>query len=182
MLAAGMKCAVLRSTCRQVPAAGKSNSKGDDMDLRMRKIGSIIVAVGLLAMAGCASVPMASAEQDQAGKAFVAKGGKARIYLYRNETFGAAVKMAVSFDGKTVGQTASKTYYFWDVDPGKHTVASLTENTPTLEVNAQSNGIYYVWQEVKMGAFAPRSSLQLVDEATGKKGVQECKLAQSQAF
>jgi hypothetical protein len=68
------------------------------------------------------------------------------------------------------------------VEPGKHTLASLTENTPTIDVDAKSNGVYYVWQEVKMGAFAPRSMLHLVDEDKGKKGVQDCKLAQVQTY
>jgi hypothetical protein len=145
-----------------------------------RNSGIIVLVAALLALTGCASVPMASAEQDQAGKTFVAQAGKARIYLYRNENFGAALKMPVSFDGKTVGQTAAKTYFFWDVDPGKHTLSSLTENTSSIEVSAQADNVYYVWQDVKMGAFAARSELQIVDEATGKKGVQECKLAQVQ--
>jgi hypothetical protein len=35
-----------------------------------------------------------------------------------------------------------------------------------------------VWQEVKMGAFAARSALHLVDEKTGEDGVKECKLIQ----
>jgi hypothetical protein len=38
---------------------------------------------------------------------------------------------------------------------------------------------YFVWQEVKMGMFAPRSLLQLVDEGKGRAGVSECKLIES---
>ena len=34
-----------------------------------------------------------------------------------------------------------------------------------------SDGATYVWQEVKMGFIAARSKLQVVDEATGRKGV-----------
>ena len=37
---------------------------------------------------------------------------------------------------------------------------------------------YYVWQEVKMGAFAARSALHLVDEQKGEAAVKECKLIQ----
>lgn len=152
------------------------------MEPGLRSLKISMMAVGLLVLTGCASVPMASTEQDQVGKGFVSQPGKARIYLYRNETYGAAIRMPVSFDGRTVGQSASKTYFYWDVEPGKHTLASLTENTPTLSVDAQPNNVYYVWQEVKMGAFAARSDLHLVDEAKGKKGVAECKLAQSQTY
>lgn len=152
------------------------------MNIRVRKMGVILAVVTVLGLAGCASVPMAPTGQDTIGKAFAAQSGKARIYLYRNETFGAAIKMPVTFDGRTVGQTASKTYFYWDVAPGKHTLASLTENTPTVEVQAQADNVYYVWQEVKMGAFAARSDLHLVEGDKGKKGVQECKLAQAQTY
>ncbi len=152
------------------------------MKINMSKISVVLTAFAVLGLAGCASVPMAPEGQDTAGKSFVAQAGKARIYLYRDETFGAAIKMPVSFNGKTVGQTASKTYFYWDVDPGKHTLASLTENTPTIDVNAQADNVYYVWQEVKMGAFAARSDLHLVDEGKGQKGVQACKLAQAQTY
>src|ERR687895_160048 len=102
------------------------------MRIHMRKIAAVVAILAVLGLAGCASVPMAPEGQDTVGKSFVAQSGKARMYLYRDETFGAAIKMPVSFDGKTVGQTASKTYFYWDVDPGKHTLASLTENTPTI--------------------------------------------------
>lgn len=40
-----------------------------------------------------------------------------------------------------------------------------------------SDGATYVWQEVKMGFIAARSKLQVVDEATGRKGVAETALA-----
>ena len=40
-----------------------------------------------------------------------------------------------------------------------------------------SDGATYVWQEVKMGFIAARGKLQVVDEATGRKGVAETALA-----
>jgi hypothetical protein len=157
-------------------------SSGEIMQTRARKLLSAALVTGALALAGCASVPLAPAAQDQAGKTFAAPSGQARIYLYRNETFGAAIKMPVTFNGASVGQTASKTYFYWDVPAGKHTIASLTENSPTVEVNAKPNGVYYVWQEVKMGAFAARSALHVVEEDQGKKGVEQCKLAEVQKY
>jgi starvation-inducible outer membrane lipoprotein len=48
-----------------------------------------------LLMTGCASVPMGDARQDSALKTFPApRPGTAGIYIYRNETFGAAIKQA----------------------------------------------------------------------------------------
>ena len=139
-----------------------------------------ILAFGVISAAvlasGCASVPMASPERDSAAKSFSVKPGKANIYVYRNESMGAAIKFTLALDGKLVGSTASKTYVLLEVDPGKHTLISKAENDSVLAVTAASGRNYFVWQEVKMGMLSARSSLQLVDEATGKAGVAECKL------
>ena len=87
--------------------------------------------------------------------------------------------MTVSLNGKVAGQTGPQTYVVWEVDPGSHEIASHTENVSTLKLTTEPSKTYYVWQEVKMGAFMARSLLQQVDEESGRKGVLECKRAQS---
>jgi uncharacterized protein YceK len=135
------------------------------------------IAVVIVALvSGCASVPMATTEQDSAAKTFVTKPGKANIYVYRNESMGQAIKMPVALDGRLVGDTAARTYLLLEVDPGRHTLVSKTENDSILQVDAAAGKNYFVWQEVKMGMFAARSMLQLVDETAGKAAVAECKL------
>jgi hypothetical protein len=141
---------------------------------RLCVLGSIVAATAL--STGCASVQMASADRDASAKTFAVGQEKANIYVYRNESMGAAVKMPVALNGKLVGDTASKTYMRLEVPPGNHTLVSKTENDSVLAVNAEAGKNYFVWQEVKMGMFTARSSLQLVDESTGKSAVQECKL------
>lgn len=127
-------------------------------------------------LSGCASVPMASVERDSAAKSFATKPDKANIYVYRNESMGAAIKMPVALNGKLVGDTAAKTYMLLEVPPGNHTLVSKTETDSILSLTAAPGKNYFIWQEVKMGMFAARSSLQLVDEEVGKAGVAECKL------
>jgi hypothetical protein len=140
-----------------------------------------IAAAALLcaSLVGCASVNMGDAKQDAAAKTFSAPAGKAGLYVFRNESMGAAIKMDVSIDGQAVGQTAANTFLYKEVAPGKHTIASKAENTDTLEVDAKPGMLYFIWQEVKMGILSARSKLQLVDEAKGKKGVMETKLAET---
>lgn len=138
------------------------------------------LAVALLSLlGGCATVPMASLEKDNQAKMFRAPPHESRIYIYRNENMGGAIPMAVSVDGRTVGQTGPKTYFMLDVAPGKHRIESLTENVATLTLNTEPGKSYYVWQEVKMGLWSARSALHEVPAAQGQKGVMECKLAQS---
>lgn len=133
--------------------------------------------VALLAT-GCASVNMADATQDAERKTFTAPADKAGIYIYRNETMGAAVKMPVTVNGQAIGQTAAKTYLYKEVAPGKHEVVSLTEGKENkVEVDAKPGTLIYIWQEVKMGMWAAASKLHLVSAEQGQKGVKETQLA-----
>jgi len=141
----------------------------------LRKLAS--VALILMGLVGCVSVPMGDPQQDLALKAFSAKPDVAGIYIYRNETMGAAVRMDVEVDGKPLGQTGANTYFYTEVSPGKHMVTSKAENTDSLEVDTVAGKLYYIWQEVKMGVLYARTKLHLVTEAEGKKGVLETKLA-----
>jgi hypothetical protein len=143
----------------------------------MKKL--FLAAVAAVNLVGCASVQMGDARQDAALKTFAAPADKAGLYIYRNETMGAAVKMDVTLDGKAIGQTAAKTFLYKEITPGKHVVASVAENSDMVEVDAKPGKLYYVWQEVKMGLMYARTKLHLVEEAAGKAGVQESKLAET---
>jgi hypothetical protein len=137
-----------------------------------------LALIGVWFISGCASVPMASSEADLAAKEFKAPiNGKAGVYIYRNETMGGGVKMDVFIDDQFIGSTASKTYHYVELTPGRHGLKSIAENESLLDLTAAANKLYYVWQEVKMGILYARNKLQLVDEKTGQVGVRESKLA-----
>lgn len=146
----------------------------------MKKLIAITLATAALVLSGCASVPMGDPQRDAALKTFKVAPDKAGIYIYRNETMGAAVKMDVAVDGKPLGQTAAKTYLYKDVAPGKHTVTSTAENSDTVEVDVKPGTVAYIWQEVKIGFGSARTKLNLMSEADGRKGVLESSLAAGQ--
>jgi len=123
--------------------------------------------------------PLGDAQQDEALKTFSIAPDKAGVYIYRNESMGAAIRMDVELDGKPIGQTAAKTYLYKELTPGKHVISSKAENTDTVEVEAKAGTLLYIWQEVKMGILSARTKLRVVDEAQGRKGVQETKLAET---
>jgi hypothetical protein len=138
----------------------------------------LIALISLCALvAGCTSVPLAPAEADASAKQFQPAKGSAQIYVYRNETFGGAVAMTVSLDGKVMGRTGPQTFFLWQVPPGKHEIASHTENISRITIDAREGRNHYVWQEVKMGMWQPGSQLSEVGEQEGRKGVLECKRA-----
>jgi hypothetical protein len=138
---------------------------------------TVLAAAAAALLAGCATVPKAAPDADLAAKQFPAPTpGHAAVYVYRNELLGSAVRMTVLLNGQHVGDTASRSFLWFWVAPGKHQLLSMP-GSATLELDAKPGASYFVWQEVKMGAWSPGSRLHLVDEATGKAGVSECSLA-----
>ncbi|MBD0705828.1 DUF2846 domain-containing protein [Pseudomonas sp. PSB1] len=129
---------------------------------------------------GCASVKMADDTQDAQAKTFQTVPDKANIYLYRNESMGAGVKMPVTLNGKAVGQTVAKSYLMLSVPTGQQTLVSSAENDSELKLSTEAGKNYFVWQEVKVGFIKARNNLQVVDEKTGRAGVAESKLIQAQ--
>jgi hypothetical protein len=142
----------------------------------MKKNLWLLLALPLLVLAGCASVPTAPTEQDAKAKDFSPLSGKATLFIYRNESFGAAIPMTVIVNGKSLGQTAAQTYFRLNVLPGKYDVESHAENVSTVSISAEAGKNYFVWQEVKMGFWMARTLVQQVDEKTGRAGVMESKL------
>jgi hypothetical protein len=120
---------------------------------------------------------MGDPKQDSNAKAFVPKPNIAGVYIYRNESFGAALRMDVEVNGKPIGQSAAMTYFYLDVPPGKHTFTSKSENEDTITVDVLAGKLYYIWQEVKMGLLYARTKLTLVSEEEGRRGVLESQLA-----
>ncbi len=141
------------------------------------RLAGYLIAIAALFAAGCASIPMADPAADKAAKAFTVAPGKSRIYVYRNENFGAAITMDVYIDGRKLGQTVARTYLVAEVEPGAHQILGKSENDHLLDLTTAAGRIYYVWQEVKMGLMYARNQLQVVDEKTGRAGVMESNLA-----
>ena len=145
----------------------------------MRRILYLFACALAIQLAGCASVPLAPADLDTKAKAFVPEPKQASLYIYRNETFGAAVPMTVTVNGRALGQSTYQTYFYLNLVPGAYKIESHAENVSTLSINADAGKNYFVWQEVKMGLMMARSLLQQVDEKVGRAGVMESKLIAS---
>ncbi|NPU90586.1 MAG: DUF2846 domain-containing protein [Gammaproteobacteria bacterium] len=141
-------------------------------------IGAALISSSFLT--GCASVPMASQEADAELKKFAPPlSDKAGLYIYRNTAVGQALKKTVSLDGAVVGETANKVYFYKEITPGEHVLATESEfsdNSVTFQADAGKN--YFAEQYIKMGVFVGGAGVKMVDETTGKQAVSECGLAQ----
>jgi len=145
----------------------------------LRKALMLLTLVLSIYLTGCATVPMATTEDDQLRKQFTAPSeGKAGVYMYRNSNFGSALTKTISIDGQLVGATAPMTYFYREVSPGQHTLSTQSEfGNNDLIVKTDQGMNYFVRQYIKIGVFVGGANLELVSEEEGKKGVSECKLA-----
>jgi hypothetical protein len=138
-----------------------------------------LALLGMVALAtGCASVNKAPASADAEAKQFKSNTATSQVYVYRNETLGAAISMPVAVDTKLAGTTGPNSYFKFDLPAGDHKITSQGDGSQ-ISITTELGKLYFVWQEVKMGAFAAGSKLQLVAEDIGKKAVLECARIQS---
>lgn len=141
-----------------------------------------LIVLTLLAssyLSGCASVPLASVEEDKARKAFSSPSAdKAGLYIFRNSNAAATLKKSVYIDGEYIGETAPMTYLYEEIKPGEHTLSTESEfSNNDLILEAESGKNYFVRQFLKLGIFIAGAILQHVPEDEGMEAVVECKLA-----
>lgn len=122
---------------------------------------------------------MASSEEDNQRKQFSPPSqNMSGVYIFRNSSFGAALKKMLYIDDQPIGASAINTYFYREVKPGEHKLSTQTEfGNNDLTIKTESNKNYFVRQYIKMGAFVGGANLELVGEEEGKNGVRECKLA-----
>ena len=132
-----------------------------------------------LVISGCATVPMAPKEDDLALKEFSAPPvDKAGLYIYRNTFGGQALKKTISLDGKVIGETANKVYFYKLIAPGEHTLSTESEFSDNfLSFEADGGKNYFVEQYIKVGVFVGGANFKMIDEEEGKKEVLKCDLA-----
>jgi hypothetical protein len=143
-----------------------------------KKLTLVLLASSLFA--GCASVPMESAEKSDAAKKFAAPAaGKAGVYVYRSGVFGAALKKDVWVDGQCIGETAPNIFFYEEVKgDAEHKISTESEFSPNdLVLKTQSGKNYFVQQYIKMGVLVGGAGIEAADEAKAKKEIAKLKLA-----
>jgi hypothetical protein len=146
----------------------------------MSRIFSLFVLVGFF-LAGCGSVPMQSQEVSETAKLFpLPPQGKAGLYIFRTDTLragfvGGLLKKDIWIDGKCIGESAAKTFFYEEVAAGgEHTIS--TESNPflvpnELELIPEAGKNYFIEQYMEMTLGGAKAKLRLVDEEAGRAGV-----------
>jgi hypothetical protein len=148
----------------------------------MNKIIFAAVILSSALLGGCASVPLASTAENATAKSFPApESGKAGLYVYRDSFVGKALKKDVYLDGRCLGETADRVYFYQQISASQpHTLGTESEFSPNnLTLNVAPGKNYFVRQYIKMGVFVGGAGLEQVPESEGMRVVSkpEVKLA-----
>lgn len=142
-------------------------------------LASAAIAASLL-FSGCASVNMAPKEESARAKEFrQPAAGNAGVYIYRDSFVGQALKKDIWVDGKCIGESANKVFFYTQV-PGDKTYKIDTESefSPnTLEAMLAAGKNYFFRQFIKMGVFVGGAGVEEVPEEQGKKEVAQLEMA-----
>ncbi|MBI6548323.1 DUF2846 domain-containing protein [Xenorhabdus sp. VLS] len=127
--------------------------------------------LGALLLSGCASVPLATEQESAKAKSFPAPDeSKSGLYIYRDSFVGKALKKDIYVDGKCIGETADKTFFYTQVSGGQnHKISTESEFSPNdLSIFTESGKNYFVRQYIKMGFFVGGAGLSESTEGEGK--------------
>jgi hypothetical protein len=149
----------------------------------MKKIINIIlITTVMIFLVSCASVKMASKEEDTTLKEFkLPPPDRAGLYIFRNSFLGQMLLRPLYVDGNLIGETANGVYFYLDLSPGKHFISTESEfgkNSVVFEAEGGKN--YFAEQFIKMGIFSGGSDVEMVDEKVGMQQVLDCELAEQQ--
>lgn len=146
----------------------------------MKKIFLIAIITSMTILAGCASVPMVSAEKDLQTKQFSPVPGKSSIYIFRNgNVIGQAIKTTITLNDKVVGKTAIRTYLNVVTNPGQQKISCLSEVNKSILLNTKPDQLYFVSQGMRMGVFKARCNIREVSALEGMQAVSVYHMAQS---
>lgn len=151
-----------------------------EQDLAMRnRFKLLVTAFGFAVLTGCASVPMDTPSADASLKEFATPPtDQAGLYIYRDSFGGQGLKKTLKIDGKMIGETANRTYFYRLITPGTHVIATESEfSDNSINLLAVGGQNHYIRQSIKMGVFVGGANLEIIPEATAQAHLRKCELA-----
>lgn len=140
----------------------------------------LLIVMCSIGFVGCASVPMASDEDNKLAKEFKKPADdKSGIYIYRSGGPGTALKKDVWINEECVGETAPDIFFYKEVDCDvQHKVSTESEFSPNdLKLTTLCGRNYFVEQYIKMGLFVGGADLKRVTPEHGEGIVRDLDLA-----
>jgi hypothetical protein len=144
------------------------------------KLALLVIALSIMFFSGCSTVPLEPKEVSESAKAFNAPPeGKAGLYVYRDSSFGGALKKDVWIDNKCLGETAPHVFFYENVEGNKeHKLSTESEfSANDLFIKTKSGKNYFVRQYIKMGVFVGGAGLEVMEDEEAKKAISELDMA-----
>ena len=148
----------------------------------MQKLFLIMIVAVCFGLAGCAGAAKhAPIAMDDYRKQFARPAeDKAAVYIYRSGIIGKLADTQILINGKFLGKNSGSTYLYVEVPPGECVITSTqVREYTTLPLNVEGGKIYFIRDSISPGLFLANLLLTQVDEETGKKEIQSCKLIES---
>lgn len=136
-----------------------------------RKLVILLVVVLLLAVVGCAKMPLKADYVYEANPQIaVADETSAAVYFLRESAFtGGGISYFIFEDDKKIGLLKSGTYFTYKSSPGKHTYWAETESKAFVTLEVKAGETYYIEGGVGMGMWAGRPQLTEVTQPVAEK-------------
>jgi hypothetical protein len=140
--------------------------------IRKASLAAVLLSSGTL-MLGCAQVPMADAQADQAAKGFPPPApGNGALYVYRSGYMGVARAIDVQVVGGRTAQLASNTYIRFEGPPGPVEVdCKIGDKTGAGRLEIAEGGTRYVEVSMKIGVLMPGCDVAEVAPDQGQAAV-----------
>jgi hypothetical protein len=136
-----------------------------------RKLAALLAAVLVLAVAGCAKMPLrADYVYETNPQIASADATSAAVYFLRESAFvGGGVSYFIFEDATKIGLLKSGTYFVHKAAPGKHTYWAETEGKSSVTLDAQAGQTYYIEGGIGIGFWAGRPQLSEVTRPVAER-------------
>jgi hypothetical protein len=116
----------------------------------------VTLAICVVLLSGCAA--SGNMVKRDMRPEFQAKNDTATLVIIRDASLGFAVIFWNYLDGKLIGESTGRTYFFTDVKPGPHYVVVATENTAVARIDFEPGRVYFLREGVIMGFWRARTN------------------------
>ncbi len=136
----------------------------------------------LLALGGCANVPMADPQADQQAKLFERPDpDRGAVYIFRRGWFGVARPLDVGIVNGVSAKLASNTYVRVDGPPGQIEVGCAAgDSKSSAQVDIAPGRVTYVQADMTAGLWGPHCQVAEVTPEQGQAAVRASKRVEPQ--
>jgi hypothetical protein len=132
----------------------------DSIRMKVMRVALLAGGAAMLAVAGCASTPQATFENDAEAKTFVTHPATAAIYVYRDPLDRRDSDSVLYVDRRLIGATLPGGFFRIEARPGKRVLHGLAYDRGALEIDVRPGETYFISLSVVEGTsnFTPKSA------------------------